>query len=73
MASPNANLSFLPWVRQGAAAAIPTVDTLSPAQQAVAELTAALTVNGRGLLASRILAADRCFELTSPGVSAPSP
>jgi hypothetical protein len=43
---PNANLSFVPWVRQGAAAAISTADTLGPAQQAVAELTAALAVNG---------------------------
>jgi hypothetical protein len=43
--SPAANLSFLPWVRQGAAAAISTVDTLGPAQSAVADLTAALAIN----------------------------
>jgi hypothetical protein len=43
--SPDANLSFLPWVRQGAAAAISTVDTLGPAQSAVADLTAALAIN----------------------------
>ena len=42
---PDANLSFLPWVRQGAAAAISTVDTLGAAQRAVADLTAALAVN----------------------------
>jgi hypothetical protein len=42
---PSANLSFLPWVRQGAAAAISTVDTLGPAQSAVADLTAGLAVN----------------------------
>ena len=45
-AAPNANLSFMPWVRQGAAAAITTIDTLGPAQRAVADLTAALAVNG---------------------------
>src|SRR5215831_14954998 len=43
--SPDANLSFLPWVRQGAAAAIATVDTLGAAQRAVADLSAALTIN----------------------------
>ena len=43
--APAANLSFLPWVRQGAAAAITTVDTLGPAQRAVADLPAALAVN----------------------------
>ena len=33
-AAPQANLSFLPWVRQGAAAAITTADTLGPKQAA---------------------------------------
>src|SRR5262245_22946303 len=42
---PSANLSFLPWVRQGAAAAIAAVDSLGPAQAAVADLSIALTVN----------------------------
>ena len=36
---PAANLSFLPWVRQGAAGAIATVDTLGPQQAAVADLS----------------------------------
>jgi hypothetical protein len=40
-----ASLRFLPWVRQGAAAAIATVDTLGPGQPAVAEVAAALTLN----------------------------
>ena len=48
--APTANLSFLPWVRQGAAAAITTVDTLGPAQRAVADLTAALAVNDSPVL-----------------------
>jgi hypothetical protein len=42
---PNATLRFLPWVRQGAAAAIVTVDSLGPGQPAVAEVAAALTLN----------------------------
>lgn len=42
---PDATLSFLPWVRQGAASAITTVDTLGPSQSAVAEVAAALTLN----------------------------
>lgn len=41
----NASLSFLPWVRQGAAAAITTGDTLGPNQSAVVAVTAALTLN----------------------------
>ncbi|MEJ8850704.1 hypothetical protein [Variovorax rhizosphaerae] len=44
--SPQANLSFVPWVRQGAAAAITTADTLGAAQRAVAELSAVVSVNG---------------------------
>ncbi|MEJ8823736.1 hypothetical protein WKW80_17120 [Variovorax humicola] len=44
--SPQANLSFLPWVRQGAAAAITTPDSLGAGQRAVADLSAVLSVNG---------------------------
>lgn len=43
--SVNAQLSFLPWVRQGAAAAITTVDTLGSNQRGAAELAAVLSVN----------------------------
>ena len=42
----NASLSFLPWVRQGAAAAISTADSRSPAQAAVATVAATVTLNG---------------------------
>jgi hypothetical protein len=42
---PDATLRFLPWMRQGAAAAIATEDTLGPGQPAVAEVAAALTLN----------------------------
>src|SRR5215475_187527 len=45
-----ANLSFLPWVRQGAASAIARVDTLGPTQPAVADLSIALAVNGDPLV-----------------------
>ena len=45
MADPAANLSFVPWVREGAAATIATADTLGP-QRAVADLAVAVTVNG---------------------------
>jgi hypothetical protein len=41
-----AHLSFLPWVRQGAAAAISTVETLDSALHGAASLTANLSVNG---------------------------
>jgi hypothetical protein len=41
----NASLSFLPWVRQGAASAITTADTLGPNQSAVAAVAPALTLN----------------------------
>src|SRR5689334_12311586 len=44
--STSASLTFLPWVRQGVAAAITTVDTLGAGQHGVVELSAALTVNG---------------------------
>jgi hypothetical protein len=40
-----ANVAFLPWVRQGAASAIPTPDTLD-AQAGAVTLTATLTING---------------------------
>jgi len=42
----NASLSFLPWVRQGGAAAIGTADPRSPAQPAVATVAATVMVNG---------------------------
>ena len=45
MADPTANLSFLPWVREGAATAIPAPDTLLP-QRGVADLSASLSING---------------------------
>jgi hypothetical protein len=40
-----ASLTFLPWVRQGVAAAITAVDTLTAKQPGVVNLNAALTVN----------------------------
>jgi hypothetical protein len=46
MADPGANLSFLPWVRQGAAAGIATADALSASQPGVAELPIGLSLNG---------------------------
>lgn len=39
-----ANYLFLPWVRQGAAAGIPTID-MSPNQAGVVSVTAKLRVN----------------------------
>jgi hypothetical protein len=48
-AAPTANLSFLPWVRQGAASAIATVDTLGPNQAAVADVSITLNVNNAPL------------------------
>ena len=45
MARRTANLSFLPWVRQGAAGAIAAVDTLGPKQPAVADVSVTLKVN----------------------------
>jgi hypothetical protein len=44
MPDPAANLSFVPWVREGAAAAIPAVDSLLP-QPGVADLSASLSIN----------------------------
>jgi hypothetical protein len=40
-----ANVAFVPWVRQGAAAALTTVDTLAATQDAPVKLSAALTIN----------------------------
>jgi hypothetical protein len=52
---PNATLSFLPWVRQGAAAAITTADTpTTAAQPAVATVTAAIALNGAAVPAPSI-------------------
>jgi hypothetical protein len=46
MATPqNANVVFFPWVRQGAAAAIGTVETLGANLRAAVDLTATLAVN----------------------------
>src|SRR5262249_57870541 len=49
--APAASLTFLPWMRQGVAAAIPTVDTLTARQPGVIDLTAGLTVNASPTLA----------------------
>ena len=46
MATAPANLSFLPWVRQGAAAAISATDTLAANLPGAALLSANLSVNG---------------------------
>lgn len=47
--TPPASLSFLPWVRQGAASAIATVDTLGSKQAAVADVSITLRVNNAPL------------------------
>jgi len=44
-AVPNASVVFLPWVRQGAAAAINTPDTLGSDMRGAVDLTATLTIN----------------------------
>lgn len=44
-----ANLSFLPWIRQGAAGAIAAPDTLTSKQAAVADVSVVLNVNGAAL------------------------
>lgn len=49
MAPVPAHLSFLPWVRQGAAAAISTVETLDSNLRAAASLTANLSVNNAAM------------------------
>ena len=46
---PSANLSFLPWIRQGAAGAIGTVDTLGSSQPAAADVSVVLNLNTRAL------------------------
>jgi hypothetical protein len=46
---PPANLSFLPWIRQGAAGAITRVDTLGQTQPAVADVPVVLSVNSSAL------------------------
>src|SRR4030095_13655801 len=48
-AAPSANLTLLPWVRQGRAGAIATVDTLGATQVAVADLSITLSVNTKPL------------------------
>jgi hypothetical protein len=45
MADVGANVVFLPWVRQGAAAAINTLDTLDATLRGAVDLTAALAIN----------------------------
>src|SRR5687767_5029038 len=42
----NASVVYFPWVRQGAAAAINTADTLGVNMRGAVDLTATLTVNG---------------------------
>jgi hypothetical protein len=42
---PNANVVFLPWVRQGAAAAINRPDTLGTNMRGAVEITATVTIN----------------------------
>jgi hypothetical protein len=44
-----ASLTFVPWVRQGVASAIATVDSLGPSQHAVAQVATTLLVNGEAL------------------------
>ena len=46
---PAANLSFLPWIRQGAAGAIATVDTLGSSQPAAVDVSVVLNVNTSAL------------------------
>src|SRR5687767_15093654 len=42
---PNANVVLLPWVRQGAAAAINRADTLGPNMRGAVDITATVTIN----------------------------
>jgi hypothetical protein len=44
-AVPNASVVFLPWVRQGAAAAINVADTFGPNMRGAVELKATLAIN----------------------------
>ena len=46
---PPANLSFLPWIRQGAAGAIGAVDTLGASQPGAADVSVVLNLNTRAL------------------------
>ena len=46
---PAANLSFLPWIRQGAAGAITVQDALTAKQPAAADVSVVLNVNTRPL------------------------
>jgi hypothetical protein len=48
-ATSSANLTLLPWVRQGAAGAIATIDTLGATQPAVADVVITLAVNSQPL------------------------
>jgi hypothetical protein len=50
----NASLSFLPWVRQGAAAAIANADTLDPTPAAVASVSPQMTLNGKAVTTAGI-------------------
>ncbi|HJY37141.1 MAG TPA: hypothetical protein VJ299_06750, partial [Steroidobacteraceae bacterium] len=44
-AVPNASVVFLPWVRQGAAAAINVADSLGPNMRGAVDLKATLAIN----------------------------
>jgi hypothetical protein len=50
----NASLSFLPWVRQGAAAAIANADTLDATPAAVASVSPQMTLNGMAVTTTGI-------------------
>ena len=50
----NASLSFLPWVRQGAAAAIANADTLDATPTAVASVSPQMTLNGMAVTTTGI-------------------
>jgi hypothetical protein len=50
----NATLSFLPWVRQGAAAAIANADTLDATPAAVASVSPQMTLNGMAVTTTGI-------------------
>jgi len=50
----NASLSFLPWVRQGAAAAIANPGTLDATPAAVASVSPQMTLNGMAVTTTGI-------------------
>ena len=50
----NASLSFLPWVRQGAAAAIANADTLDATPTAVASVSPQMALNGTAVTTTGI-------------------